>query len=264
MLLITQLSLLPCPFCPFPRTPTPAAPCSHRIIPMGSFPRISDGHNQFELYVPSQGWRYLPYAVAAATAAAAACAGAHRNHSAIEICIRTVYHTLPFRPLPLSCPFPPSSSPCIHPGPSACIISCIPPSFPTNSPLPPYLIRPSSFPHHASFGPVNLFWSTRYDRAMLLFLHALTEFAAFANAHDRANHLPPEKSFQLPYKIEGDKIQGLTVKQSFNREERWTKALKYLLCDLKWALVWTMTNFHPPLPTPPPAILNLVSRLDPA
>ncbi|CAI5461595.1 unnamed protein product [Closterium sp. Yama58-4] len=134
----------------------------HRIIPMGSFPRISDGHNQFEL-----------------------------------------------------------------------------------------------------FGPVNLFWSTRYDRAMLLFLQALTEFAAFANAHDRANHVPPDKSFQLPYKIEGDKIQGLTVKQSFNREERWTKALKYLLCDLKWALVWTMTNFHPPLPTPPPAILNLVSHLDP-
>ncbi|CAI5943562.1 unnamed protein product [Closterium sp. NIES-64] len=136
-------------------------PVAHRIIPMGSFPRVSDGHNQFEL-----------------------------------------------------------------------------------------------------FGPVNLFWSTRYDRAMLLFLHALTEFAAFANAHDRANHLPPEKSFQLPYKIEGDKIQGLTVKQSFNREERWTKALKYLLCDLKWALVWTMTNFHPPLPTPPPAILNLVTHLD--
>ncbi|CAI5496327.1 unnamed protein product [Closterium sp. Naga37s-1] len=137
-------------------------PVAHRIIPMGSFPRISDGHNQFEL-----------------------------------------------------------------------------------------------------FGPVNLFWSTRYDRAMLLFLHALTEFAAFANAHDRTNHLPPEKSFQLPYKIEGDKIQGLTVKQSFNREERWTKALKYLLCDVKWALVWTMTNFHPPLPTPPPAILNLVSHLEP-
>ncbi|CAI5483771.1 unnamed protein product [Closterium sp. Yama58-4] len=102
-----------------------AAEERHRIIPMGSFPRISDGHNQFEL-----------------------------------------------------------------------------------------------------FGPVNLFWSTRYDRAMLLFLQALTEFAAFANAHDRANHVPPEKSFQLPYKIEGDKIQGLTVKQSFNREERWTKALK--------------------------------------
>ncbi|GJP60309.1 hypothetical protein CLOP_g17515 [Closterium sp. NIES-67] len=137
-------------------------PVAHRIIPMGSFPRISDGHNQFEL-----------------------------------------------------------------------------------------------------FGPVNLFWSTRYDRAMLLFLQCLKEFADFANAHDRANHLPPEKSFQLPYKIEGDKIQGLTVKQSFNRDERWTKALKYLLCDLKWALVWTMNNFHPPLPTPPPAIINLASQIEP-
>lgn len=50
------------------------------------------------------------------------------------------------------------------------------------------------------FGPVNLFWSTRYDRAMTLFLTCLKDFAEFANAKDLENNIPPEKCFNLPYK----------------------------------------------------------------
>lgn len=103
------------------------------------------------------------------------------------------------------------------------------------------------------FGPVNLFWSTRYDKAMALFLTCLKEFGEFAHAKDRAADVPPEKCFQLPYKIEVDKVHGLTIKQSFNRDEKWTKALKYTLCDLKWALVWLINNAAPHQPSPPPA-----------
>lgn len=50
------------------------------------------------------------------------------------------------------------------------------------------------------FGPVNLFWSTRYDKAMTLFLACIKEFADFAHAKDRAANLPQELCFQLPYK----------------------------------------------------------------
>ena len=50
------------------------------------------------------------------------------------------------------------------------------------------------------FGPVNLFWSTRYDKAMTLFLACIKEFADFARAKDRAANLPAEMCFQLPYK----------------------------------------------------------------
>lgn len=98
------------------------------------------------------------------------------------------------------------------------------------------------------FGPVNLFWSTRYDKAMTLFLACIKEFADFANAKDRTANIPTEKCFQLPYKIENDKVEGLTITQSFNRHEKWTKALKYMLCDLKWALYWLIgnTTFQPP------------------
>uniref|UniRef100_A0A1D1Z198 Beclin-1-like protein n=1 Tax=Anthurium amnicola TaxID=1678845 RepID=A0A1D1Z198_9ARAE len=97
------------------------------------------------------------------------------------------------------------------------------------------------------FGPVNLFWSTRYDKAMTLFLTCLKDFADFANLKDQENNIPPEKCFKLPYKIENDRVENYTITQSFNKQENWTKALKYTLCNLKWALYWFVgnTNFQP-------------------
>ncbi|CAI9101129.1 OLC1v1038388C2 [Oldenlandia corymbosa var. corymbosa] len=101
------------------------------------------------------------------------------------------------------------------------------------------------------FGPVNLFWSTRYDKAMTLFLTCLKDFAEFANAKDKENNIPPQKQFELPYKIENDKVESYSITQSFNKQENWTKALKYTLCNLKWALYWFVgnTNFQPLLST---------------
>ncbi|KAJ9171506.1 hypothetical protein P3X46_014865 [Hevea brasiliensis] len=97
------------------------------------------------------------------------------------------------------------------------------------------------------FGPVNLFWSTRYDKAMTLFLTCLKDFAEFAYLRDQENNIPPEKRFKLPYKIENDKVENHSITQSFNKHENWTKALKYTLCNLKWALYWFIgnTNFQP-------------------
>ncbi|XP_058225639.1 beclin-1-like protein isoform X2 [Rhododendron vialii] len=97
------------------------------------------------------------------------------------------------------------------------------------------------------FGPVNLFWSTRYDKAMTLFLTCLKEFTQFANSKDKENNIPPEKCFKLPYKIENDRVESYSITQSFNKQENWTKALKYTLCNLKWALYWFVgnTNFQP-------------------
>ncbi|KAL2233797.1 UNVERIFIED_CONTAM: Beclin-1-like protein [Sesamum indicum] len=97
------------------------------------------------------------------------------------------------------------------------------------------------------FGPVNVFWSTRYDKAMTLFLTCLKDFAEFANLKDKENNIPPEKCFKLPYKIENDKVENYSITQSFNKQENWTKALKYTLCNLKWALYWFVgnTNFQP-------------------
>ncbi|XP_031263152.1 beclin-1-like protein [Pistacia vera] len=108
-------------------------------------------------------------------------------------------------------------------------------------------IMDSSNSTYELFGPVNLFWSTRYDRAMTLFLTCLKHFAEFAYSKDLENNIPPDKCFKLPYKIENDKVENYSITQSFNKQENWTKALKYTLCNLKWALYWFVgnTNFQP-------------------
>lgn len=48
-------------------------------------------------------------------------------------------------------------------------------------------------------------------------------------------------------RIENDKVESYSITQSFNKQENWTKALKYTLCNLKWALYWFVgnTNFQP-------------------
>lgn len=48
-------------------------------------------------------------------------------------------------------------------------------------------------------------------------------------------------------RIENDKVENYSITQSFNKPEYWTKALKYTLCNLKWALYWFggNTNFLP-------------------
>uniref|UniRef100_A0A0D6R4K7 Beclin-1-like protein n=1 Tax=Araucaria cunninghamii TaxID=56994 RepID=A0A0D6R4K7_ARACU len=93
------------------------------------------------------------------------------------------------------------------------------------------------------YGPVNLFWSTRYDKAMTFFLACLKEFEGYANGKDRAANVPLDKCFKFPYRIENDKVENFTITQSFNKQENWTKALKYMMCDLKWALYWFIANF---------------------
>lgn len=108
-------------------------------------------------------------------------------------------------------------------------------------------IMDSSNNTYELFGPVNLFWSTRYDKAMTLYLTCLKDFAEFARSKDQENNIPSEKCFKLPYKIENDKVENYSITQSFNKQENWTKALKYTLCNLKWALYWFIgsTNFQP-------------------
>uniref|UniRef100_N1R296 Beclin-1-like protein n=1 Tax=Aegilops tauschii TaxID=37682 RepID=N1R296_AEGTA len=98
------------------------------------------------------------------------------------------------------------------------------------------------------FGPVNLFWSTRFDKAMTWFLTCLQEFSEFAISLDKENNVPSDKSLKLPYKIDGDKVGSYTIFLSFNKLENWTKALKYMLCNLKWVLYWFIgnTSFAPP------------------
>ena len=66
------------------------------------------------------------------------------------------------------------------------------------------------------FGPVNILSSHRYDRATRL--RRLKEFAEHAHATDVARGVEPP--FELPYEIDGDKVDGRKIGFPFNRYER--------------------------------------------
>lgn len=95
----------------------------------------------------------------------------------------------------------------------------------------------------------KLFWYRRFDTGMVAFLTCLKEIAEFAQSKD--------KTFRLPYKllniflekfinnhffffqrIEKDKINEFSIKYEFTNEENWTKALKYMLTNLKFIVAW--------------------------
>ena len=70
----------------------------------------------------------------------------------------------------------------------------------------------------------------------------MQEFAEFARGADLADPAPGVAPLELPYAVEGDRVGGLTVKLMFNKDARWSRALKYLLTDLKWCLSWVVAR----------------------
>ncbi len=65
---------------------------------------------------------------------------------------------------------------------------------------------------------------------MLGFLQCLKELGDYAESED--------KHFRLPYRMDRDKIGEMSIKYSGYNTETWTKALKYMLTNLKWLLAW--------------------------
>jgi beclin 1 len=68
--------------------------------------------------------------------------------------------------------------------------------------------------------------------AFLEYLHSLAEHISLS--HDN--------TFRLPHKIEGDRIDKISIKLQQSSEERWTNALKYLLTNLKAILYWVIQH----------------------
>ena len=58
-----------------------------------------------------------------------------------------------------------------------------------------------------------------------------------------------DSGFCLPYEMEKGKIRDpatgstYSVKMQFNSEEQWTKAMKYMLTNLKWGLAWVTSKY---------------------
>lgn len=100
----------------------------------------------------------------------------------------------------------------------------------------------------------RIFSGTRFDRALGMFLQCVGALVA----HARRSATP--SLGDAPYRIEDDKIGTsdamLSIRLQFNQDELWTRALKYMLTDLKWLLAWhTQTTAaaskRPAAPGPP-------------
>lgn len=91
-------------------------------------------------------------------------------------------------------------------------------------------------------GGFRFLWDTKFDGAMVAFLDCLQQFKEQVEKSD--------SGFCLPYRIDKGKIEDMSsanaysIKIQFNSEEQWTKALKYMLTNLKWALTWISTQFN--------------------
>ncbi|KAI9096911.1 autophagy protein Apg6-domain-containing protein [Phlyctochytrium arcticum] len=81
-----------------------------------------------------------------------------------------------------------------------------------------------------------LFWNRRFDNALVAFLTCLQQIGDYAEEKD--------PKFRLPYRISKDKIGDTSIKLQFNQDEAWTKALKYMLINLKWILAFCCTRMN--------------------
>ena len=57
---------------------------------------------------------------------------------------------------------------------------------------------------------------------------------------DHVNQL--DRAFELPYVIDKEKVGGMNIKTHFNNDSLWTKALKYMLIDIKMLLAWIIKH----------------------
>lgn len=102
------------------------------------------------------------------------------------------------------------------------------------------LINKKDLPLYGT-GGFKFFWDTKFDAAMVAFLDCLQQFKEEVEKDD--------SGFCLPYRMDKGKIEdsstgsSYSVKIQFNSEEQWTKALKFLLTNLKWGLAWVSSQF---------------------
>ncbi|XP_033622631.1 LOW QUALITY PROTEIN: beclin-1-like [Fukomys damarensis] len=95
-------------------------------------------------------------------------------------------------------------------------------------------------------GGLRFFWDKKFDHmAMVAFLDCVQQFKEEVEKG--------ETRFCLPYRmdVEKGKIEdtggsggSYSIKTQFNSEEQWTKALKFMLTNLKWGLAWVSSQFY--------------------
>jgi beclin 1 len=90
-------------------------------------------------------------------------------------------------------------------------------------------------------GGIRMIFDSKFDSAMVAFLDCLNQFA---------NEVQRHGAFSLPYEMDKGKIrdsnsgQWYSIKLQFNSEDMWTKALRYMLTNLKWGLAFVSMQYN--------------------
>ncbi|KAJ8963834.1 hypothetical protein NQ314_005349 [Rhamnusium bicolor] len=78
--------------------------------------------------------------------------------------------------------------------------------------------------------------NTEFDSGMVAFLDCLQQF------QDKVANLDKDTVFRFPYRTNkgkiGDKDASYSIRIQLNSEEQWTKALKFVLTNLKWGVTF--------------------------
>ncbi|XP_050307711.1 beclin-1-like protein [Anthonomus grandis grandis] len=97
-------------------------------------------------------------------------------------------------------------------------------------------------PLYGSGGPKYL-WDMKFDVAMMGFLDCLQQLTEKVEELEKNNRV-----FRFPYRISNGKIEDsdnvkYILRVTIMSEEQWTKALKFMLTNLKWGLAWVASQF---------------------
>jgi beclin len=88
------------------------------------------------------------------------------------------------------------------------------------------------------YGPVTKVFCMGYDRAQVAYLQILKAVGEELARRGALDH--EGKAFALPFSISNDRVKDQSVRYTLSRDKGWTKALKYMLADLKWCLKGTL------------------------
>ena len=84
-------------------------------------------------------------------------------------------------------------------------------------------------------------WDKKFDYGMVAFLDCLEQFESKIKSKD--------STFSMPYPINGHELEDKKTSTKYsirfqkNTHEEWTKALKYMLTNLKWSLAWVASQY---------------------
>jgi len=101
-------------------------------------------------------------------------------------------------------------------------------------------------------GGFRFLWDAKFDSGMVAFLECLQQFQLKVEGSKNVDNEAGRLNFQFPYRMEKDRIEDratkkwYSIKIQLNSEEQWTKALKFMLTNLKWGVAWVAAQKSAP------------------